>query len=294
MKYEDNEYDDEYPKKRIITTSVLVILALIVIILLFGSFYIISAGERGILLTFGKVDLAAKGEGLHFKLPLIQKIIKMDVKTLKYEADLTAASRDLQDVNTKIAINYHIVPELTPEIYRNIGINYAEKIIYPYEQETNKAITSQFTAEELITKRDSVRERMKTELKAKLQERGIIIEEISIINFAFSPSFAAAIENKVTQEQNALAAKNKLEQIKYEAEQRVAQAKGEADAIAIQAQAIQTTGGQSYLTLKWIEKWNGQVSIVNGGNPIIDLRGTSSTGYLAVSTTQTNPMTNHS
>jgi regulator of protease activity HflC (stomatin/prohibitin superfamily) len=244
------------------------------LILFFGSFYIINAGERGILLTFGKVDISAKGEGLHFKLPIIQKIVKMDVKTLKYEADLTAASRDLQDVNTKIAINYHITSESAPEIYRNIGINYADKIIYPYEQETNKAITSQFTAEELITKRDAVRERMKTELKDKLQSRGIIIEEISIVNFAFSPSFAQAIEAKVTAEQNALAAKNKLEQVKYEAEQTVTKGKAEAEALSLQK--LQITPDlvqlrQIEVQREAIAKWNGimPTTLLSGGNNIL-------------------------
>ena len=259
---------------------------LIIGILLFSCFYIISAGERGVLLTFGKVDLEAKGEGLHFKLPLVQEIIKMDVKTLKYEADLTAASRDLQDVNTKIAINYHIVPESVPEIYRNIGINYADKVIYPYEQETNKAITSQFTAEELITKRDSVRERMKAELKEKLQGRGIIIEEISIVNFAFSPSFSQAIEMKVTAEQNALAAKNKLEQVRYEAEQITVKAGAEAEALRLKKQSItaelvqlsqiEVQSKALDVQLKAIEKWDGKLSLVSssssgGLNTFIDI-----------------------
>lgn len=240
-----------------------VFILMIIILLLLGCFYIISAGERGVLLTFGKVDLVAKGEGLHFKYPLIQKIIKMDVKTLKYEADLTAASKDLQDVNTKIAINYHIIPESVPEIYRSIGIDYADKIIYPYEQETNKAITSQFTAEELITKRDAVRERMKTELRDKLRDRGIIIEEISIVNFAFSPSFSQAIEAKVTAEQSALAAKNKLEQIKYEAQQTIEAAAGKATAIKIEGDALKSN--PQVTQLRAIEKWNGILPQVTGG-----------------------------
>ena len=265
-------YEDEQREqvKRVLFYIFIFAILLIVISLLFSCFYIISAGERGVLLTFGKVDLIAKGEGLHFKLPVVQKIIKMDVKTLKYEADLTAASKDLQNVNTKIAINYHIIPESTPEIYRSIGLNYADKIIYPYEQETNKAITSQFTAEELITKRDSVRERMKTELRDKLQERGIIIEEISIVNFAFSPSFSQAIEAKVTAEHSALAAKNKLEQVKYEAQQAIEAASGKAKAIQVEGDALKNN--PQVTQLRAIEKWNGILPQVTGGAiPFINL-----------------------
>lgn len=237
-------------------------------ICIFGTFYTISAGYRGVILTFGKPTMEAMVEGFHVKIPFVQKVIKMNVKTQKYEADLTAASKDLQDVNTKIAINYHIVPEKVPEIYRDIGITYAETVIYPYEQETNKGITSQFTAEELITKRERVREQMKTDLAEKLRPRGIIVEEVSIVNFAFSQSFTQAIEQKVTAEQLALSAKNKLEQIKYEAQQRVTQATAESEAIKIQAQAIQTQGGKDYVQLQAITKWNGVMPTYVGGNAV--------------------------
>lgn len=243
-----------------------IFLLILIIIVLFGTFYTITAGYRGVILTFGKPTMSAMTEGLHIKMPLVQKVIKMNVKTQKYEADLTAASKDLQDVNTKIAINYHIVPDKVPEIYRDIGVSYAETVIYPYEQETNKGITSQFTAEELITKREQVREKMKIDLAEKLRPRGIIVEEVSIVNFAFSSSFTQAIEQKVTAEQLALSAKNKLEQIKYEAQQRVTTATAEAEAIKIQVQAIQSQSGKDYVQLQAITKWNGVMPTFVGGN----------------------------
>lgn len=266
------DFDDDDPRFNPSKLIFLLILLVIVLVLILSSFYTISAGERGVLLTFGKLDETAKGEGLHFKIPMVQTIIKMDIKTQKYEADLSAASRDLQTVSTKIAINYHIVPEMSTDIFQSIGINYAEKVIYPLEQETNKAITSQFTAEQLITNREEVRQKMKDSLAEKLSPRGIIVEEISIINFDFSPSFNQAIEAKVTAEQNALAAKNKLEQVKYEAEQRIAQATAEAEAIRIQAQAITSQGGKDYVQLKAIERWNGIMPQVTGGvMPFVDV-----------------------
>jgi predicted nucleic acid-binding protein len=210
-----------------------IFLSIILLTIMLGTLYTIPAGYKGILLTFNKPSDVAKGEGLHFKIPLVQSVIKVDTRTIKYEADLTAASKDLQDVNTKIAINYHLSPDSVVEVYRGIGVDYAAKIIYPLEQESNKAATAQFNAGELITKREEVKTNMETLLREKLAPRGIVVESISIIDFKFSPSFSQAIENKVTQEQNALAAKNKLEQIKYEAEQRVTQAKGEAEAIVL-------------------------------------------------------------
>jgi regulator of protease activity HflC (stomatin/prohibitin superfamily) len=246
---------------------------------IFSTTYVIHAGERGVLLTFGKAKTESIGEGLNFKIPYIQQIVKMDVKTQKYEADLTAASSDLQDVSTKIAINYKIIPEQAPVIYTTLGLSYRENVIYPLEQETNKAITSQYTAEQLITKREEVRGKMKIALAEKLRERNIIVEEISIIDFKFSPSFTQAIETKVTAEQNALTAKNKLEQIKFEAEQRVVSAKAEAEALSLQK--AQVTPDliklrQIEVQKLAIEKWNGILPQVTGNAiPFISLGGNS-------------------
>ena len=210
--------------------------------------------------------MVVKSEGLHFKMPLVQSIYKMDIKTQKYETDLTAASQDLQDVRTKIAINYHIIPESAPEIFTTIGMNYAEKVIYPLEQEINKGTTAQYTAEQLVTKREAVRAQMKSSLIEKLKPRGIVVEEVSIIDFAFSQSFTQAIEQKVTAEQLALSAKNKLEQIKYEAQQVVEAAKGKAEAITIEGNALRAN--QNVVQLRFIEKWGGQLPLVMGGNDI--------------------------
>lgn len=273
---EENEVEDNSIHiGKYITYGALVIVALI---LLLGGIYTIGAGERGVLLTFGKASMDSKMPGLHFKIPIVQGVIKMDVKTQKYEAELTAASKDLQDVKTKIAINYHIMPDSTPEIYRDIGTNYADKVIYPLEQEVNKAATAQFTAEELITKRDQVRETMKTILMEKLAQRKIVVEEISIINFAFSDSFTQAIEAKVTAEQQALTAKNKLEQVKYEAQQRIEQANGEANAIRIQADAIRAQGGKEYVQLQAINRWDGKLPtfMMSGAMPFISIPTNSS------------------
>jgi len=267
MKLKINEPEYFNPMTRALKWIVIIV---ILLVLVFGSVYTIQAGERGVLLTFGKPSMEAKGEGLHFKIPIVQAVKKLDVKTLKYEADLTAASKDLQDVNTKIAINYRIVPERVPEIYRDIGISYAEVVIYPLEQETNKAITSQFTAEELITKREEVREKMKTTLAEKLQPRGIVVEEISIVNFAFSPSFSQAIEAKVTAAQLKLKAEQDLERIKVEAEQKIAQAKAEAESIRIQSLALRDN--PDILQLRWIEKWNGVTpQVVSSSVPFVNL-----------------------
>ena len=270
------EYDEIKTIKRIIGWG---ICGFLLVIILFGTFYIVPAGERAVLLTFGKASMEARGEGLNIKIPLIQQAVKMDVRTQKYEAELTAASKDMQDVKTKVAINYRIVPEAVPEIYKTIGVNYAEKVIYPMEQEINKATTAQFTAEELITKREQVRETMKKLLLEKLKERNIVVEEISIINFEFGAEFNKAIENKVVASQNKLKASIDLERIKIEKEQKITSAQAEAESLRLQKLEIT----EELIKLRQIEvqrlaieKWDGKMPMVTGGAmPFIDISSVS-------------------
>jgi regulator of protease activity HflC (stomatin/prohibitin superfamily) len=282
-RYADETEDEQVAFVKHITKIVIgVVLGIIIIITLFGTFYTIPAGYRGVLLTFGKPDMIAQGEGLHFKIPFVQQIIKMQVQTQKYEADASAASKDLQTVTSKIATNYKLDPESVARVYQEIGIDYSVRVIQPAEQEIVKSITAKFTAEELITKREDVRVEIKQLLHDRLLPRGIIIEEVSITNFDFSPEFNKAIENKVTNLQAALAAQNKLEQVKYEAQQTVTKATAEAEALRLQKQQItpellqlrQIEVQSKALDIqgKAIEKWSGVLPQVTGNNiPFISI-----------------------
>jgi regulator of protease activity HflC (stomatin/prohibitin superfamily) len=211
-----------------------VLIGLILLILIVNPFYMVSAGERAIVLEFGKPQPLAVAEGLHLRIPIYQTIVKMDTRTQKYEAELSAASKDLQTVSTKIAINYRVNPESVVELYKTVGIDYASKIIQPIEQEANKAMTARYTAEELITKREEVRDGMKALLVERLIARGIKVEELSIVNFDFSASFNSAIEAKVTAEQQALKAQRDLERVKFESQQQLAVKEAEAQGLKAQ------------------------------------------------------------
>ena len=261
----------------IVKVVFLVFVGIIFLIGIFGSFYIINAGERGIVLTWGRPDLVAKESGPHFKIPFAQTVVKIDVQTQKYEADASAASSDLQTVSTKIAVNYHLVPENTPVLFQNIGVGYRDKIIQPAVQEIVKACTAKFTAEQLITQRDMVKECIDIALKARLLNSGIIMETTSITNFDFSAQFNAAIEQKVTAEQDALTQKNKLAQVQYEAQQTVAIANGTATATILNAEAEarkvqlinnQLTQSPMYVEYIKAQKWDGHYPYyyMTGGN----------------------------
>jgi regulator of protease activity HflC (stomatin/prohibitin superfamily) len=244
--------------------------------IIFGTFYTIPAGYQGVLLTFGKIDMNTQTEGLHIKIPIVQQVIKLDTRTQKYSANASAASNDLQIVETEIATNYHLQKNSVAELYNNIGINYQDSVIQPAVQEVVKATTAKFTAEELITKREQVKEQIKVALIDRLASRNIVVEDISITNFDFSQSFNDAIEAKVTAEQLKLKAMNDLERIKVEAQQTVVSATAQAEALKLQKQEITPDLlqlRQIEVNKMMIEKWNGIMPLYVGGsaNPFISL-----------------------
>jgi regulator of protease activity HflC (stomatin/prohibitin superfamily) len=203
---------------------------LIIVSLILGSFTTIPAGHRGVVIRFSAVTGRILDEGLQTKLPFIDSVEKMSVQTQKYEADATSASKDLQDVNTTIALNWHLDPGMADEVYRTLGLGFIERLAAPAIQETVKQVTARYIAEDLILKREEVKAAITENLSNRLLERGIVTETVSITDFRFSDTFKAAIEAKVAAEQAVLEAKNKLERVKVEAQQREAEAKGEADA----------------------------------------------------------------
>jgi len=219
------------PNPRLVS-NVASIIGIVVIVasILFGSFTTIPAGHRGVVIRFSAVTGRILNEGLQTKLPFIDSVEKMSVQTQKYEADSSAVTNDLQDVNTTIALNWHLDPSMAAEVYRTLGLEFIDRIAAPAIQETIKQVTAKFNAEDLILRRDEVKGAITESLSNRLFERGIVTETVSITNFQFSSTFTAAIEAKVAAEQAVLEALNKLEQVKVEAQQREAEAKGEADA----------------------------------------------------------------
>jgi prohibitin 2 len=208
------------------------IIAVIVIIVSFiaGAFTTIPAGHRGVVIRFGAVTGSILEEGLQTKLPFLDSVVKMSVQTQKYEADAASASKDLQDVSTTIALNWKLDPGQAAEVYRTLGLDFIDRIAAPAIQETIKQVTAKYNAEDLILKREEVKAAITENLSTRLLERGIITEAVSITEFQFSSTFTAAIEAKVAAEQAVFEARNKLERIKVEAQQREEQEIGEANA----------------------------------------------------------------
>lgn len=257
---------------------VLVAMAVFFFLIVLNPFVKIGAGERGVLLNFGAVQKDVLGEGLHLVIPVMQRVVKMDVKIQKSETRSEAASKDLQDIKSMIALNYHIVPDKANWVYQNIGAAFKERIIDPTVQEAVKAVTAKYTAVQLIGEREAVSTAIKDALTEKLTDYNLYVDGFSVIDFNFSKKFTDAIESKQEAEQFALRAQRDLERIKIEAEQKIAQAKAEAESLRLQKGQITT----EMIELRKIEamreaiaKWNGTVPNVfmggGGATPFIGL-----------------------
>lgn len=251
---------------------VLLIVAAIFLLAL-NPFVIIHAGHRGVVLNWGAVSGTVLGEGLHFRIPFMQKVVKIDTQTQKLEENTDAYSKDIQSVKTTLALNFHVKPELVNGLYQNVGERFVERLIVPAIQESVKSAVAQFTAQNLVEQRPMVKDEIKIELGKRLSTY-LSIDEFSITNFQFSDQYEKAVEEKQVAQQDALKAENVLARVKMEAEQRVAQATAEAEAIKIQAQAITQQGGRDYVQLKAIEKWDGVLpshQIPGATVPFLDL-----------------------
>lgn len=258
--------------------TLIVLLVVFILLWLLNPFVVIGPGERGVVLNFGAVQKEIMGEGLHLRIPLMQRVIKMDVKVQKGEGQGDAASKDLQQVTTNVAVNYHLDPARVGETYQTVGnLDAVEvRIILPAVQESVKAATALYTAEELVSRRQEVRDMIRSLLRERLSKNGVIVDEFSIVNFAFSKEFSNAIEAKTTAEQLKLKALRDLERIRIEADQKISSAKAEAEALRLQKEIVTENLiklRQIEMQQRAIEKWDGHLPQVTGGaTPFIDLK----------------------
>ncbi len=272
------------------------VVILVIILVLAASIYAtgiarVPAGSRGVLLTWGKVEDNILGEGLNFIMPFAQSVEMISVQVQKAESTESAATKDLQDVSATVAVNYRVYPDKVNKVYQEIGKEYVSQVIKPNIEESLKAATAQFTAEELITLRPQIKSIFDTILAERLNLFNIEVIAVSLTDFQFSPSFTQAIENKVIAEQAALEAVNKLEQIRTEAQQQIIQAEaarnativrseGEAKAVIIAADAtseamevITSQMTPEYAQYLWLTQWDGKLPLVvgEGEGIILDL-----------------------
>lgn len=237
---------------------------IILIILLANAFSVVEAGHTGVIVTLGKVTESTLQEGLHLKIPFIQDIVMIDNRIVKLEVLTEAFSKDLQTVNTTLAINYRVDTNKSYSIYKNIGPNYEDVLITPAVNEVLKATTALYTAEESVTNRNMISEGLVEGLNEKLNKEGLYITDVNIINFDFSEAFITAIEEKQVAQQQLLKAETDKQKAitnaQAEAESTRIKAEGEADANRTIAQSL-TDQVIEYLK---IQKWDGILPQVTG------------------------------
>lgn len=258
-----------------ITGAFLALLAFIGFVAFISSATVIGAGKQGVVTRFGAIKDKTLEPGFHFVAPFIDNVKVFDVKEQKEEVEAGSASKDLQSVSAVIALNYHLDPNKVNQLYQELGTDYRNRIINPAIQESVKSATAQFSAEELITKRQKVREAVVSALTAKLSRRYIVLDDLSIVNFNFSTDFNKSIEQKQVAEQNALKAQQDLKRIEVEAKQKIEQAKAEAESLKLQKQQVTTELielRKIEAQLEAIKKWDGKLPTYSGGTiPFIQL-----------------------
>lgn len=250
-------------KKRIRTIVLVGVIVVAAIILIASCVTVVPAGSKGVLLNMGAVSDKVLDEGISLRIPFVQSVRTVDVRMQKYESkDNASASKDLQSITSTIAVNYRVDSNAVDQLYKNIGMNYEATVVSPAISECMKAVTSQYTAEELITRRSEVSAEMKEFLQNKLKDKYIIVDSFNVIDFEFSEAFNKAIEEKQIAEQNAQKAKYDLDRIKTEAEQAVTKAQGEAEAMKLKNAELT----MNIILLEYINKWDGKMPAYYGGD----------------------------
>lgn len=262
----------------------LILVVVFAVIFLSSSFVVIPAGHTGVALTFGKVEDNVLQEGLHFKVPFVQKIVVVDNRIVKLDVNTEAFSKDLQTITTVVAVNYHVGKESSQTVYKNVGMGFEDVLITPAVNEVLKAVTAKYTAVELVSSRAEVSMLLDDGLNEKLNNYGIFINELNIINWDFSEEYINAVEAKQVAEQNLIKTRTEQEQAlviaNTEAQKRVIAAEAEANEIKVLAEANAEsnrilTESISELLIKYqtVAKWDGKLPTVMAGsdNMLIDI-----------------------
>lgn len=255
--------------KKISKIAIVAVAVIFTVIVISNCFTVVDAGHTGVVVTLGKVNEGVLQEGLHLKAPFVQKIVKIDNRIVKLEVDTEAFSKDLQTVETTLAINYRVDTSKSYSIYKNIGAQYENVLVVPAVNEVLKAITARYTAEESVTNRSLISDGLIVGLNDKLNNIGLYVTDVNIINFDFSDAFITAIEEKQVAQQQLLKAETEKQTAitNAEAEAETTRIKAEAEAEA--NNKIKSSLNEDVIRSKFYEKWNGELPQAMGSDSII-------------------------
>jgi regulator of protease activity HflC (stomatin/prohibitin superfamily) len=269
-----------YSVGKIVTAIAILVLVAIV---LGGSVVVVEAGQTGVVLTFGRVSPVVLQEGIHVKVPFAQKVVMINNRIVKTEVTTEAFSKDLQTVSSVIAVNYHINKSSSGDVYKEVGLGYEDVLITPAINEVLKAVTANYTAQQLVSTRGEVSVLLDESLNAKLNEYGIYVDDLNIINWDFTEEYISAIEAKQVAEQNLIKTRTEQEQAlviaNTEAQKQVIAAQAEADKIKLLADAtaesnrtIADSLSDILIRYETLQKWDGQLpKVTSGSDTLIDI-----------------------
>ncbi len=238
-----------------------------IILFICSLFYIVQPGQVGVEILFGKV-IKYSPSGMNGKNPLAS-VVKLDLRTIKYETKLEGASKDLQEIGVDIAINYRLDYAKIAELYNTVGIDYEVKVINPAVMNLAKAAISQFPIADVIVRRNELSKVIYDSLKDRLAQYFIVLETVNLNNISFAKAFSAAVEEKQVQEQGVQTAEYKRQQAMKQKETTILEAQAESE----KQRLLRNTTSKEVIDLKWIEKWNGQLPTYMMGNavPIVNI-----------------------
>ncbi|MGB3532532.1 MAG: prohibitin family protein [Microcoleaceae cyanobacterium] len=228
-----------------------------VVLVALNCFIIINPGQAGVLSILGKAQPGALLEGIHFKPPLVSAVDVYDVTVQKFEVPAQSSTKDLQQLSASFAINFRLDPIQVVTIRREQGTlqNVVSKVIAPQTQESFKVAAAKRTIEEAVTKRIELKSDFDEALDQRLKKYGIIVLDTSVIDLAFSPEFAKAVEEKQIAEQRSRRAIYVAQEAEQQAQADINRAQGKAEAQRLLAETLKAQGGELVLQKEAIEAW---------------------------------------
>lgn len=257
MKNIFKKQNGDYNINTIVITS---LIGLFIIVTLLCSFTTVKSGEVGLKVKFGKITETAIKEGVNFKIPYIEKIIKVNIKIQKSELAVESSTKDLQIVNTNVAVNYRIDAKKAGYLYKSVGSSYEQTVLTPAIKESIKSAIAKYNAEEITTNRTTVSESCLNAIQNKVEKYGIIIEDFNLTDFSFSKEYTKAIEEKQVAQQN-------LEKAELEAQAKIV----EAEATKKANDLLKQTLTNEILIEEFIKKWDGKLPETYAGEDIMGI-----------------------
>ena len=246
-------------------TAVIVVL-FILFLIVFQPMTIVGVGERGVKVTLGQTSPVALEEGVHFVMPFISTVKKMNVKTVKSNIATMAQSKDIQQARIVYVVNYNLQPENAPKMWRTVGRDYVSVVVMPTVEGIVKDTIGKWNAQDIVANREKVASEVLFKLNEKLGPKYINVSDFQITEIQYSQAFEQAIESKVTAEQEALKAKNKTVQVQEEARQKIIASEAEAKSMAIRARAL--TQNKNLVEYEAVQKWDGKLPQYMMGNSV--------------------------